>query len=308
MSLIKSVHIFTEENVRKLSLLNVLAFTTVLASTACVTAQPVSQPQEAQSIIPGSHFKKVVWLIFENESRKNSLAQPDFKKLTQYGAYLSNMTAETHPSQGNYIAMVAGSTLGVSDDGNVDLDQTHIGDLIEKVGLDWRVYAEDYPGNCFTRSSSGKYVRKHTPFLSFTNVTKNPTRCAKVESTNRFFDDLKNDTLPAFSMFIPNQDNDGHDTGVDFAGKWMWSKFGSILSNPASLRDTLFIVTFDEASFFSSGNKIYTVLVGSNVIPGSQNSQNLNHISLLKMIEDEFQLGTLGREDSKQPQVTGIWK
>ena len=256
----------------------------------------------------GIHFKKVVWLIFENETYDPVITQPDFAKLARAGALFTGMKAETHPSQGNYIAMVAGSMLGVSGDQNVDLDQTHVGDLLEKAGLDWRAYAEDYPGNCFTGRSSGKYARKHNPFISFTNVTKNPTRCNKIESTARFFQDYANGSLPAFSMFVPNQKNDGHDTGYDFAGKWMASQFGAIFSNPAALGDTLFIVTFDESSFSSVTNEVYTVLVGSQIIPGSQYTQKTSHITLLKMIEDEFKIGNLGRDDAKALPITGIWK
>ena len=256
----------------------------------------------------GTHFKKVVWLIFENETYDPVITQPDFSRVARAGVLFTGMKAETHPSQGNYIAMVAGSQLGVKGDSNYDLDQTHVGDLLEKAGLDWRAYAEDYPGNCFTGKSSGKYVRKHNPFISFTNITKNPTRCAKIESTARFFQDFSNGTLPAFSMFIPNMKNDGHDTGYDFAGKWMTSQFGNIFANPAALGDTLFIVTFDESSFTSVTNEVYTVLLGSQIKAGTQNAQKINHITLLKMIQDEYGIGNQGRDDVNAAVITGIWK
>lgn len=255
----------------------------------------------------GTRFKKVVWLIFENESQLPVIAQPDFAKVARAGVSFNRMYAEGRPSQPNYIAMVAGSKLEVNTNSNVDLDQTHVGDLIEKAGLDWRTYAEDYPGNCFTGSKSGKYVRKHNPFISFTNVSKNPARCAKIESSARFFQDYANGTLPAFTMFIPNMKNSGHDTGFDYAGKWMTSQFGAIFSNPAAMGDTLFIITFDESGY-SEGDEIYTVLLGANVLQGAQNNQKLNHYSLLKMIEDEFALGNLGREDAKAAVINGIWK
>ena len=85
------------------------------------------------------------------------------------------------------------SRLGVSGDGKYDLNDKHVGDLLEAAGLDWRTYAEDFPGKCFTGGSSGKYVRKHNPFMSFTNVTTNPARCAKIENTQRFFQDYAGD-------------------------------------------------------------------------------------------------------------------
>ena len=252
-------------------------------------------------------FKKVVWIVFENTNYASALKQPDFLKLTQQGALLTNVQAETHPSQGNYVAMIAGSTLGVKNDAPVDLNSSHLGDLLEKAGLDWKVYAEDYPGNCFTDKVSGNYVRKHVPFLSFTNVTKNSARCRKIESTTNFVKDFKSGATPEFSMYIPNLKSDGHDTGVDYAGKWMSSHFGAVFSNLQAHQDTLFIVTFDESGG-SSVNQIFTVLIGANVVAGSVNKQTLSHAALLKLVEDQFNLGNLGRNDSTAPAITGIWK
>ena len=291
-------HIFTEESMKNSFLIRFL-FTS--ATSLLIFSQNTFAAEE------GIHFKKVVWLIFENESKQPVIGQPDFAKVARAGVSFNLMYAEGRPSQPNYIAMVAGSKLGVNSNSNVDLDQTHVGDLIEKAGLDWRIYAEDYPGNCYTDSKSGKYVRKHNPLISFTNVSKNPARCAKIESTVRFFQDYANGTLPAFTMFIPNMKNSGHDAGFDHAGKWMSSQFGAIFSNPAAMSDTLFIITFDESGY-TAGEEIYTVLLGANVIQGGQNNQKLNHYSLLKMVEDELGLGNLGREDAKAAVISGIWK
>ena len=56
------------------------------------------------------------------------------------------------------------------------------------------------------------------------------------------------------------------------------------------------------------GEEIFTVLLGANVKPATLNNQKLNHYSFLKMIEDEFALGHLGREDAKAAVINGIWK
>jgi hypothetical protein len=277
------------------SLFMTLFLSTVLSSLLCTSA------------FASNHFKKVVWIVFENTNFTKALAQPNFKKLTQNGALFTNLMAETHPSQGNYIAMMAGSKLGVTNDNVIDLKDSHVGDLLEAAGLKWRVYAESFPGNCFVGKSSGDYYRKHVPFMSFANVTQNRARCANIVDEKNFASDYNHGNLPEFSMYIPNIKNDGHDTGVDFAGAYMEKTFGSLFSNPANLKDTLFIVTFDESGI-STKNQIFTVLIGANIVPGSQNNQPLNHPALLKMIEDELGIGDLGREDALAPPVTGIWK
>lgn len=255
----------------------------------------------------GQRFKRVVLIVLENTDYDKALKQPNLANYAKQGGLLTNMLALTHPSQGNYIALIAGDTLGVRGDGNIDLSQSHLGDLLESKGLDWRVYAEGYPGNCFTGSTSGKYARKHNPFISFLNVSKNPKRCAKIGNINDFDRDLQSGTLPAYSLYVPDINSDGHDTGVDYAGKWLDKKFSSIFSNQALMRDTLFVITFDESGSYFGANRVYTVLLGPSVIPGSKNQQNLTHVDLLKMVEDEFALGNLGRKDKNGSEISGIW-
>jgi hypothetical protein len=258
--------------------------------------------------ITNEHFKKVVWIVFENTDYASAIAQDNFKQIADNGVLFTNLTAEAHPSQGNYIAMIAGSKLNVKNDSVINLKESHIGDLLEKAHLKWKIYAENYPGKCFTGKSSGKYVRKHVPFMSFLNVTQDSSRCLNIEDESNFLSDYNKGTLAEFSMYIPNIENDGHDTGVDFSGKWLFKKFGLLLNAPQKLGDTLFIITFDESETSSPNNKIYTVIVGSKIAKGTQNSQAINHTALLKMIEDEYGIGNLGRDDSKAPVIKGIWK
>ncbi len=78
-----------------------------------------------------NHFNKVLIIVFENTDFGDAFKQPYFNSLVKEGALLTNYHALTHPSQGNYVAMIAGSLLGVKDDKPVNLDQRHIGDLLE---------------------------------------------------------------------------------------------------------------------------------------------------------------------------------
>jgi phospholipase C len=252
-------------------------------------------------------FKKIVMIVLENTNTTEALKQPFMSELTKMGAYLENMNGETHPSQGNYIAMIAGDTLNVNNDSNVDLNQTHLGDLLEKQGLTWKAYAEGYPGNCFLGASKGKYARKHVPFLSFTNVSRNPARCANIVNDTQFEKDIANNALPNFSLFVPNLDSDGHDTGVNYADLFMAKRFGKLLKDPNFLKETLVIVTFDESATYF-GNSIYTSLIGAGIVPGSRDAKKMDHISLLRMIEDEWGLGNLGRKDQTALPPEKIWK
>lgn len=253
------------------------------------------------------HFKKVLIIVLENTDYQDALKQPYLQKLTLQGALLKNMNGVTHPSQGNYIAMLAGSTLGVKNDDAVYFNETNLVDLLEKNGASWKGYIEDFPGGCFDGTTKGRYVRKHNPFISFTNISKDPTRCQKIQNSKSFELDATSGNLPHFSIFSPNMDNDGHDKGVQFASKWLEKNFANKFQDPIFMKDLLVVVTFDE-SRDRKGNQIYTVLLGDSVRPQSVNKQKLNHINILKTIEVELNLGDLGREDSSAQVIDGIWK
>lgn len=256
--------------------------------------------------LQASHFKKVLVIVFENTEYSNALKQPFFSSLTKEGALLTNFKAATNPSQGNYIAMVAGSTFNITNDKSIDLDEKHLGDLLEEANKDWKMYAEDFPGNCFLGKTAGNYARKHVPFISFTNVQKDPKRCAKVVEAKEFFTDFENGKLKDFSMYVPNLKNDGHDTGVAAGDKWFKEHFNSILHSPKFPNDLLVVVTFDEGTRLN--NQIYTLLFGANIMPGSKSSRANNFYTLLRTYQEELGLGSLNRNDMTAQKIDDVWK
>ncbi len=258
----------------------------------------------AQSL-RGQHFDRIIFVVFENTDYTTALQQPFFHYLSQKGVLFSDMSALAHPSQGNYIALTSGDLNGVKDDSTYDVNASNIIDLIEKRGLSWKVYAENYPGHCFSGSASHGYVRKHNPFISYLDIQKSPTRCLNIVNADQFSIDAKNGRLTQYIFYVPNIKNDGHDTGASYADSWYRNQFGPYLADSQFMNNTVLVSTFDESkSHF--GNHIYTSIVGSNIKPGVY-SRHLNIISLLKMVEDNWQLGSLGRQDLSAPSIDSIW-
>ena len=252
-------------------------------------------------------FKKVVIVVFENTGETDALAQPFFARLAKEGARLSEYYAVDHPSQPNYIAMVAGDTLGVSSDRTVTLEQSSLADLLEAANKSWKIYAEDYPGRCFLRATSGKYARKHAPFLSFKSIQDDAARCARVVNASEFAADARSGRLPDYSLYIPNLDNDGHDTGVEYADRWFGANFGPLLDEPAFARGTLLVATFDEDDG-GDANHVLTILHGDSVAAGVVSANRYDHYSLLRTVEDGLGLKTLGRRDASAKAFVGVWK
>ena len=276
---------------------------------APLQAAQAATPEPAPIDLP--QFDKVMTIVLENTDYEDAIQQPFLASLGRRGAVLTQFFAESHPSQPNYIALVSGSTHGVSDDRNVTIDVGHIGDLLEAKGLQWKVYAEDYPGGCFLEARQGEYVRKHVPFLSFANVQRDPGRCARIVDASVLAQDIRDGTIPDYSLYVPGLKNDGHNAGVSYADRWLSTMLGPLLHDRRFTTGLLLVVTFDEddRSLFSpSSNHILTILYGDSIEPGTTSDRKYNHYSLLRLVEDRFGLGNLGENDAQAPAISGVWR
>jgi phospholipase C len=258
-------------------------------------------------------FSKVLIVVLENANYESAVSQPFMKDFAARGALLTNYHGIGHPSQPNYVALAAGTRAGVNGDGNVTLDLKNIADLLEAKGKTWKAYAEGYPGSCFLGSSTGAYARKHVPFLSFRNITSVDARCANIIDASAFPADVAQGTVPNYSFFVPDLNNDGHDTDISTADGWLTQNIGPLLSNAAFMKGTLVVITFDEDEYFVRdgvmvNNHVYTALVGDSVAPGSTSNAAYDHYSLLRTVEDGLGLGTLGQNDARATPIAGIWK
>lgn len=277
-----------------------------------ITPLHVSQIPAAGSAPGGSvRFEKVMIVVLENTNYDDAIKQPFLTSLTRRGALLTQFSGVTHPSQPNYIALISGSTHGIRTNDNVTIDARTVGDLLEAKGLQWKVYAEGYPGNCFLGAEADGYVRKHLPFLSFKDVQTDPTRCKRIVDASQLSQDIRAGTVPEYSLYIPNLRNSGHDTGVSRADQWLSATFGPLLQERQFMKGLLLVVTFDEAKsslLLPSSNSVLTVFLGDSVEPGTSSDDAYNHYSLLRLVEDEFGLGSLNENDAQAPAITGIWR
>ncbi|KAI8092571.1 phosphoesterase family-domain-containing protein [Halteromyces radiatus] len=257
----------------------------------------------SSGLIPGRFFDRVVIFIFENQDFSKVVKNKYFASLPKKhnGVLLTNYLATTHPSQPNYIALISGSTKGTNQDDKSDINRQNIVDLLEKKKISWKSYQEDYPGHCNTKMDINNYARKHNPFMSFVNISKNKKRCANIVNSKQLDEDIKNNAVPQFVFYTPNLKNDAHDTNIKYASKWFKKYLEKRINNKALNKNTMFAVTFDEDDG-GGNNKVYTALFGPDFHRNkhsSTDSQRYNHYSLLRTIEDNWNLGTLKQNDAK---------
>ncbi|KAI9340037.1 phosphoesterase family-domain-containing protein [Zopfochytrium polystomum] len=230
-------------------------------------------------------------------------------------ALLTRYKALGHPSQPNYIAQICGDTV-VRDDEVYDVSISSVVDLLERRGVSWRAYMEDYPdlneGEIYRGRDLGTYVRRHNPFMSIKNIQTNVKRASNIVSGNRFQKDLAEGNLPQYIFYTPNQMNNGHDTNIHYAGNYIRDFLVPLLRDPRLMSaHTLVVLTFDETAMFSISNRVATWLIGSPVNEAAlrtgkgdangckKDEMKYSHFSLLRTVEDNWSLGSLNRADAK---------
>ncbi|CAG8830301.1 36369_t:CDS:2, partial [Gigaspora margarita] len=163
-------------------------------------------------------------------------------------------------------------------------------DLLEAKGISWKAYIENYSSSCFTGatvpSGSYLYAKKHDPFILMNNIKTNSARCVNIVPSTQLDTNINNNAVPQYVYYVPNQNNDGHDTNVTFVSNWFKNWLEPKLTNPAFTTNTLILFTFDKDDG-SQNNHVFTSLLGTPVISLSNHidATTYNYYSFLATIE-----------------------
>jgi phosphatidylinositol-3-phosphatase len=229
-------------------------------------------------------------------------AAPAFNAFARGGAVLSGYRGVTHPSLPNYLALVSGSTHGISSDcTSCTVAGPSLADTLESKGLTWKAYAEGLPSPGWTGPYRGRYAKKHVPFLYFRRVLASPARLRRVVPLTQLASDRKAGKLPSFSLVVPDLCHDMHDCSVATGDRWLKGFLPPLLKLPG----TAVFVVFDESD--SASPRVPALALGTLVRPHSRVTGPTSHYALLRTIEDGLGLPKLGRS-ARAVQITGIWR
>jgi len=275
---------------------------------AAATVVAALLPSAAAAPKPVPSFEHVVVIVLENKVRGSVLgnrAAPAFNALAAKNAVLTGYRGVTHPSLPNYLALVSGSTQGITDDcTSCTVGGPSLADTLEAKGLTWKAYAEGLPRIGWTGASSGRYVKRHVPFLYFRRVLSHPARLRRVVSLSSFSRDLTARRLPDFALVIPDMCHDMHDCPVSTGDAWLKRFVTPLLRSPQLVHSVVFVV-FDESD--STDPRTAALALGPLVKPGSAFRPSMSHYGLLRTVEDAWGLPRLGRSARVAP-VSGIWR
>jgi hypothetical protein len=261
----------------------------------------------AQPRVPA--FDRIIVVFFENKESPRVLGHPEGRTFTSYAARYANITryyGVTHPSLPNYIAFVSGSTQGIKDNcASCVVSARSLADTVEASGRTWKTYAEGLPHPGFVGAVSGRYAKKHNPFVYFRSIAANPVRRrAHIVPFTAFARDLRTNALPDFSLIVPDMCNSMHDCAVSVGDAWLRRLLPGLLKLP----NTVIFALFDEGtSHVRGGGHIPALAVGTAVRPRSRFTAVTDHYGALRTIEEAWGLPFLGRSARARP-ITGIWR
>jgi hypothetical protein len=273
------------------------------AAAAPSTARTAADARTATGTLPV--YDHVVVVMEENKFYEDIVGSKDapyINSLSSQGAAFSNFHGTTHPSQGNYVALISGSTHGVADDDCPhDFGTDNLGNQLLTSGHGFVGYSESLPADgsrdCGDDGDSG-YARKHNGWVDFTDLPATSNL-----RLSRFPTDYTQ--LPTVSFVSPSLADDMHDGTVKQGDTWLRSHFDGYVQWAKSHNSAL-VLTWDEDDGDDTGNRIATMVVGAHVRAGAASAVNYSHYSLLRTLEDMYGLPALGSAATATP-ISDVW-
>lgn len=263
----------------------------------------------AQDTVPSTMWQGSVFtLVMENHSQKDILGNPDapfINSLAQQNAVAAGYRDnQVHPSEPNYLWMVAGENFGVLDDSapsshHID-SKSHIADQLEMQGLDWKGYMESMGQPCGL-SSHYPYEPKHNPFVFFNDVngwdgtTFQPSpRCtAHVVDYSQLDADLAANKVPKYVFITPNMKSDMHDASVAEGDAWLAREVPKILASDAFNKGGVLFLTWDEGGGWPQADDPPMIVISPHAKRGLVSQTPFNASSYLKTVQKILGLQTL---------------
>jgi hypothetical protein len=244
----------------------------------------------------------VVVIVMENKEQGQVLGTRSASFLTglaRRGGVAARSYGVTHPSLPNYIALVSGSTQGITDDcTGCRANGPNLATQLEAAGGTWGAYLEGLPRPCARPAFAGRYAKKHDPFAYDDAIAARTTSCRRRVPLTRLASDVARDRLPDFALVTPDLCHDTHDCSVRAGDRFLARVVPGVLS--ALGPHGFLVVTYDEGDSDrgccggSHGGRIATVVVGPDVRRRARMPQPIDHYGVLGSIEDALGLSRLG--------------
>jgi phosphatidylinositol-3-phosphatase len=253
----------------------------VLTLTAAVLAPATAHATTAS-------VTKVLVFIEENHSMNEMRSGMPYlyAQAIKYG-YADHYTATSHPSLPNYLAIVGGSTFGVTDDGSPSQHPEPTPNVYSAAiaaGRTAKSYAESMPSDC-NKITSGSYAARHNPWVYFPTdaMCTNYDVPSGTTSSGQLRRAIVNGSLPAVGLVTPNLQHDAHDGTLAAADAWLKKWLTLVFGSADWTAGRLAVIVTGDEDDGSQQNTVLTVVLHSSQA-GHVVSTPLNHYSLTGLL------------------------
>ena len=221
-----------------------------------VTAEPTPSVGDEPTVRPS----KIAVIINENRGYNQvRKGMPWLKSIGDKYGQATNMKAMTHPSQPNYVWIIAGSNRGITSNNTARVSGKSLQSTIPAAGRSFWTFGQTMSSDNCRLTQRGYYHPRHVP----TTVFKDER--AQCEKTTVGYDKIKPKitagTLPNVSFIIPNNCSNSHDCSMATADKWSRTETERLMAGPDYQSGELVIVlTWDEDNK-AEGNHIHTAVI-----------------------------------------------
>lgn len=262
-------------------------------NTAC---RPLST---TSAVRPAGWTGSVFTIVMENHSRADifgSASAPFINSLAAQGAVAEGYhDSYVHPSEPNYLWMVAGENFGILNDGDpgpgrIVTSQSHLVDQLEMAGLTWRTYQESMGEPCGLKSH-GPYAVKHNPFAFFADVngwdghTFQPSaRCTEhIVDFTQLAGDLAAGQIADYVFITPDLTNDMHDGSVAQGDAWLATVVPPIMASAQYQNGGALFLLWDEGT--DQADDPPFLVVSPNAAVGTMSHKDYDTSAFLKTVQ-----------------------
>jgi MFS family permease len=236
-------------------------------------------------------YEHVIWIVFENRDPSQvAEGAPGLSSLARTCGSASSYKSVAHPTLPNMLALTSGSTYGVKGDGNPSLRAQPDAQSIFELATSWKVYAESMPGPCIANDRPPLYAVRDNPAVYYGRLSGTVCEGNVPLGTRRdgaLASDLKANTLPQFSLILPNRCNDMHDCPTIVGDRWARRWLQLITSSRVYRHGrTAIFVTWDENRQLDQPNNVALFAVAPAITPGAVDALPVNHYSLLRTTQE----------------------
>ncbi len=207
------------------SLLSFVAFAPSVTSSPPVASTHRGAAPARVERVP--HYQHILVIVLENRGYDEIIGNPHARRLNElaraYGL-ATNYYSVIHPSEPNYVALIGGSSFGITDDAAYTstwngvphtINALSLVDQLEAAHLTWKSYQGSLPyvgytGGFYPSKQWQLYASKHDPFLNFAHVQYNAAERRNIVPDTQLVPDVQNGRLPNFSFIAPDMCHDMH--------------------------------------------------------------------------------------------------